>query len=125
VSASTASRDATDVAAAADLKADTLTNTATVTVTPPNGTPARSDPSTAVVTVVPPKDPGGGLAFTGATIGWEASAGWARVRSAGGGPTMPAAQSPGSHRCRVRSSRPSGVVCQASTAWPVVRSAST
>jgi len=61
---------ATYVGVAADLKADKLTNTATVTVTPPNGTPVTSDPSTAVVKVVPPKGPGG-LAFTGATVGWE------------------------------------------------------
>jgi LPXTG-motif cell wall-anchored protein len=59
---------------AADLTGEPLSNTATVTVTPPNGTPVTSDPSTARITDVldptPTGTSGDPLASTGSTIAW-------------------------------------------------------
>jgi len=59
---------------AADLTGEPLANTATVTVTPPGGTPITSDPSTARITDVldPAPTPAAAdpLASTGSTIGW-------------------------------------------------------
>ncbi len=75
---------ATYVLTQADVAAGQVTNTATATGTPPGDTPPpNSDPSTATVPLTPvpddavpvpdqPDRPGGGLASTGATIGWTA-----------------------------------------------------
>jgi uncharacterized repeat protein (TIGR01451 family) len=61
---------------AADLTGKPLTNTATVSATPPGGAPITSDPSTAKVTLPNPPAPQP-LASTGSTIGWAAGIGGA------------------------------------------------
>jgi uncharacterized repeat protein (TIGR01451 family) len=68
---------ATYVLTRADVAAGTVTNTATATGDAPGDTPPpTSPPSTAVVPSAPAPDqpdrPGGGLATTGAAIGWTA-----------------------------------------------------
>jgi uncharacterized repeat protein (TIGR01451 family) len=62
---------ATYTAVAADLAGGPLSNTATVTATPPGGgEPISSPPSTAAVKAVPPAAPAAPLASTGSTIAW-------------------------------------------------------
>jgi LPXTG-motif cell wall-anchored protein len=74
---------ATYTVVAADLTGKALTNTATVTVTPPGGDPITSDPSTARITDVAAPAPKP-LANTGSTIAWGAGVAAVGLLVAGG-----------------------------------------